>query len=154
MSGAQIVVGQPLGDASRSPYVPPPGVASRFAFLGTSGALAPSATSATYGTGYTFLPDNGFAGFLPFAVDIVAASVGSETLTFQTIATYNDATTTTVASVTATSSSTVSLTAAQLLALLAGADGRYLVSLAVNVKSSISSSGATATFNVVGLSLS
>lgn len=119
-------------------------------FAAATASITPSATSATYGTASTLTPGTGFTGLMPTAVDIVTTSVGSETVTVQCVATYSDTTTTTT-TYSITSSTTTSLTVAQMIALLAGGNGLRVVSLAWNCKSSISSSTAAATVNVLGL---
>jgi len=138
----------------------------------TAGGILPSATSATYGTAFNVVAPNpvstygsagegsaanaatfqvvGVSGIVPLQITFTATVIGTETLTYQVTATYNDATTTSINSKTATTTAATSYAIADMTSLLA--NGKYITNLALEVKSSISSSTATVTGVVYGFS--
>jgi hypothetical protein len=106
-------------------------------------AVTPSATIGTFGAAVTINPDAGFTGTLPTAMTIVSSGLATETITIQTVTTYSDNTTNT----------TTGPSLAVIVGMLLGSDNRTVKSLAFSVKSSIGSSTASLTFNVIGLNL-
>lgn len=118
-----------------------------------SGVL-PSATINTLGAAVTLSADTGFTGYLPTAMTIVSTGLGSETVTIQTVTTYNDNTTNTQSAITTiTTNGTAGVNLSVMVGMLLGSDARTVKTIAFSVKSSIASSAASLTFNVIGLNL-
>jgi hypothetical protein len=117
-------------------------------------AVTPSATIGTFGAAVTINPDAGFTGTLPTAMTIVSSGLATETITIQTVTTYSDNTTNTQSALTTvTTNATTGPSLAVIVGMLLGSDNRTVKSLAFSVKSSIGSSTASLTFNVIGLNL-
>lgn len=151
----------------------------------TTNGVTPSSSSNTYGTAFTVSPPSGVvcspnpadttttSGSLSNTItygainlnelDFALASVGSETITCQVIATYNDGSTVTLNNLTSTTSQTISylmngvakgttftyqVATSNLMALQV--QGKFITSLACAIKSSISSSTATCTVTAYG----
>lgn len=116
-----------------------------------SGTIAPSATANTNGTAATCSPAATQLGFssLIFAQANFTGTFGSETLTITITATFSDNATAT-AQLTGTAASTsavLPITTAGLMALTK--DGTYVKTYAVAAKSTIASSTATATVDII-----
>lgn len=127
-----------------------------------AGALHPSATTGVYGTAFTVSAHStatstaagapaqqilSVTGLDPIQCNFNVLTIGAETLTFQVTATYSDGTTAVVNNKTATTVSSNSYNIADLVSLWA--NGKYITSLALAVKSSIGSSTSTTTGQVI-----
>jgi len=126
----------------------------------TNGVL-PSATASTYGAPFVVSPtaanstavnastfQTASVSALKLSEITFAITCATETITAQVTVTYNDGTTAAIATKTTTSSTTLTYATADLVALYA--NGKYISSVACAIKSSISSSTATATVTVYG----
>ena len=130
----------------------PPGLLTIYR-QSASGVL-PSATINTNGAAVTLSADASFTGFLPTMMTIVSTGLASETITINTVTTYNDNTVNTQNSLTTvTTNATTSASVAATIGMLLNSDARMVKSIAFTVKSSIASSAASLTFNVAGLNL-
>lgn len=118
-----------------------------------SAAATPNATSGVYGAAVTLANETNFSGFMPTAFIYTASGVATETVTIQTVTTYTDLTTNTVALTTVSSNGTTSASMNSMVTMMGGSDGRIASSIAFSVKSSISSSTASLTFTIAGLNL-
>ena len=109
--------------------------------------VTPSATLGTYGTAVVLIAGTGASYINPAALFSVSTGLGSETVTVQYVATFDDASTST-GTFTVSSNVTTNLTANQLALLFK--DNRSLVSVTVSVQSTINSSAASVAFTVMG----
>jgi hypothetical protein len=114
----------------------------------TSATTTPSATANTLGAAVTLTPDTGYASIQPQFIVTTIANIGSESVTATITATYDDATTNTFnqGAVTVNGSTTAPISVMPNLFK----DGRYIVSIGVQIKSSIAASTATGTVQVSG----
>ncbi|HEV2412203.1 MAG TPA: glycosyl hydrolase family 28-related protein [Candidatus Saccharimonadales bacterium] len=119
----------------------------------TTASITPSATSGTFGSSVALSPDSTYIGILPVAIDIVTTGLGSETLTVQSTVTWNDSTTS-QNSIGITTNATTNVSASQMISIMLGGDGKYATQISWAAKSSINSSGASATVSVFGVNQS
>jgi hypothetical protein len=118
-----------------------------------SASATPSATLGTYGSVVTLAAEAGFTGFAPLLVEWTTSGLATETVTVQSVTTYSDNTTNTQTLTTASSNGTNSLSVNATCQLLSGGDGRIVRQVTFAIKSSISSSAASATFMLAGINL-
>jgi len=119
-------------------------------FIGSTTAATPNAAHGVNGTPVTLAPDAGFVGWPHVEeLDLIYASVGTETVTAAVTATFDDGTTAT-GTFTATSTSTHGYDAgagsSAYDALIKS--GHYVTGLSLVVQSSIDASTATVTLKV------
>lgn len=116
----------------------------------------PSATINTLGTAVSAVPDLPNIGVILHAVRLTSASVSSETVTVQVIATYSDGTTSAAvvlsAAITTNTATHVEITGANRLSLIK--DNVHIASLAFQVSSSKASSTATIDILAAGINAS
>ena len=136
-----------------SPFVPSQLTGILTIFRQVSSAATPSATVSTYGSVVTLSAEAGFTGFAPTLVEWTTSGLATETVTVQSVTTYSDNSTNTQTLTTASSNGTNSLSVNSTLQLLSGGDGRIVKQVTFAIKSSISSSAASATFLLGGVNL-
>ncbi len=120
-------------------------------FKQTTPAITPSATANTYGTAQTVTPDANYNGFTVVAAQTVLSGLATETVTIQITPTWRTAGAGTPFTFTYSSNGTQALSDNSKINLWL--DGDFLASFSVAVKSSISSSTASVTVTVGGMSL-
>jgi hypothetical protein len=116
--------------------------------------VTPSATINTNGSAVTISADSGFTGFLVTGVTAVSTGLATETITINSVTTYSDNSTNSQSGITSvTLNATTGFGLGPIVGMLLGSDSRTVKTLAFTVKSSIASSAASLTFNVIGINL-